>query len=271
MAALSSAAVLGALALWTAEAERTVHYIPKYDREDLEPLLGKEELSKEDYALLFRQTGLGREGVDDLYRKARQGELLYLQERFFAPVEVECCQRNLLCRSERLTDMGDKSGNFLPAVRTGDILITFSAHFLGWRNGHAGLVVDGEKGLTLEALTMGCDSRLCSLGYWEKYPSLALVRLKGITEEEADEVAEYAMEKLDGVPYKLTSLARGTGAEEALDGTQCAHLIWAAYQHLGYDLDSDGGLIVTPADLYGSSLLEVIQIYGIPPESCLDR
>ena len=31
------------------------------------------------------------------------------------------------------------------------------------------------------------------------------------------------------------------------------------------DLDSDGGFVVTPDDLYHSDLLELVQIYGIPP------
>ena len=34
---------------------------------------------------------------------------------------------------------------------------------------------------------------------------------------------------------------------------------------IGYDLDSDGGFVVTPDDLYHSDLLELVQIYGIPP------
>ncbi len=49
-------------------------------------------------------------------------------------------------------------------------------------------------------------------------------------------------------------------------GTQCAHLIWCAFREFGYNLDGDGGLIVTPKDLYESPLLEVIQVYGMKPE-----
>lgn len=54
-------------------------------------------------------------------------------------------------------------------------------------------------------------------------------------------------------------------ASAALRGTQCAHLIWAAFAAYGYDADSDGGWLVTPRDLALSPLFEVVQIYGVDP------
>ena len=53
---------------------------------------------------------------------------------------------------------------------------------------------------------------------------------------------------------------------QTVSGTQCAHLIWLAYAQFGYDLDSDGGWIVTPKDLANSPLLEVVQVYGMDPD-----
>ena len=50
-----------------------------------------------------------------------------------------------------------------------------------------------------------------------------------------------------------------------LGGTQCAHLIWSAFAAAGYDIDSDGGWLVTPRDLARSPLLEVVQVYGVDP------
>lgn len=312
---IRAAAVCGlgvtALWLWTAGAESCAHYTPDYPREELNQLLIKESLTEEDYNLLFLQTGLGPAGVDQLFQEGRQGSLLYLQERFFMPVRYECRQANFFCRGERLLspvggevreaclqhggeslDMADDVFDFLPTARTGDVLVTFSGHVFGWRSGHAGLVVDGEAGLTLEAISLGKVSEICQLASWENYPCFALLRLKGGTEEEAAEIASYAVANLEKVPYDVLRLTDGlsvnfvsagkdgtsgtralsAGEEpeadqdpELISGTQCAHLVWSAYSHFGYDLDSDGGRIVTPRDLYDSELLEVVQIYGIRP------
>ena len=35
----------------------------------------------------------------------------------------------------------------------------------------------------------------------------------------------------------------------------------------GFDLDSDGGRIVTAKDIANSSLLEVVQIFGVDPDA----
>lgn len=274
---------IAALFLWTAETEQEAHYTPEYTQIDLEPILEKMTLEEGDYTVLFRQTGLSKAGVDELYGEGRQKELLYLQQRFFEPIEYECSHINVICCSERLleseADEQQKqiTGGFLPTVHTGDILITFSNHVLGWRSGHAGIVVDGEKGLILEAITLGYNSRVCDLEHWKEYPCFALLRLKDSSEEEAEKIAAYAEDNFTDIPYDLASftdrrqnarLSRQQAEapqEEAavISGTQCAHLVWAALYHFGYDLEDDGGLVVTPADLYRSDLLEVVQVYGM--------
>jgi hypothetical protein len=40
-------------------------------------------------------------------------------------------------------------------------------------------------------------------------------------------------------------------------------LVWYAYQRFGYDLDSDGGFLVTPKDISDSEELIIIQKFGI--------
>lgn len=266
-----------ALFVWTAAAEAGAHYRPEYERAELESILRREMPDEEDYAVLFRQTGLGRSGVEELFHQGRQRELLSLQERFFAQVEYECFQANAVCRSERLTGAAGAAqeiGDFLPTVRTGDILVTFSGHFFGWRSGHAGIVVDAEAGQTLEAVMPGCSSEVCALEQWGRYPCFVLLRLKDATAEETAAVAAYAAENLADIPYDLFSFTAGgkemqqteqPAAQETVSGTQCAHLVWLAFAHFGYDLDGDGGFVVTPADLCESELLEVVQIYGIDP------
>jgi len=254
---MSATAVL----LWAESAEAKAHYTPDYAQIDLKPILekDKEELTAADYAVISSQTGLSRAGAEELYAGGVQGQLLELQQRFFAPVEYECRRCFSVCRGEKLMGQ-EECVNFLPAVQDGDILVTFSSHFLGWRSGHAGLVTDAGGGHTLEAIAVGYDSRICSLGHWSEYPCMALLRLKDATREERAEIAAYAAEELVDIPYDLTSLCVPDAG-----GTQCAHLVWLAYMHFGYDLDSDGGYIVTPLDLYRSDLLEVIQVYGLQP------
>lgn len=250
------------LRLWTAEAERAAHYTPEYAQVDLETYLEKESLSEEDYEVLYRQTGLARQGVSLLYREGRQNELLYLQERFFKPVEYECLRSNFICRSEKLTgepQEGQAACNFVPAAQTGDILITFSGHVFGWRSGHAAIVINGKEGLILEATALGSNSEICALEHWREYPGFALLRLKNISEELAEEIASYAVEYLSGVPYDLFSMTY-TEEPDGVGGTQCAHLVWAVFKHFGYDLDSDGGGIVTPYDIYRSEALEIVQL-----------
>ena len=185
---------------------------------------------------------------------------------------MECSHSNLFTRSERLTNFRSLvyDVDFLPTVQDGDILITFNGHVFGWRSGHAAIVVDAEERLTLEAIMPGCDSGICGLESWEEYPGFALLRLKGASAQERRQIAAYAREHLTGLPYSLTAFTESGGAGAGtmpLSGTQCAHLVWYAYHQFGYDLDSNGGFVVTPEDLYRSSLLELVQIYGLPPNS----
>lgn len=291
------------LAAWTRKAEGQAHYTPEYEQVDLSAILEKETLSDEEYDILVRQTGLARAGVDELRENGREEELLLLQQRFFAEVEYECRRSFLIFRSERIvseeTRQSEDSGlqrcvadgaesvngtaayAFLPVVQNGDILISFSGHFFGWRCGHAGIVINAEEGQTLEAVALGSDSKICSLEHWEEYPCFALLRLKNATQEERDEIAAYAADHLEGIPYEILSFCKLQTEEKGVrdftaepetedggspSGTQCAHLVWLAYAHFGFDLDSDGGYIVTPSDIYGSGLLEVVQIYGLSPD-----
>lgn len=252
-------AVAFLLVLWGMVAEQGARYLPEYPKVNIEEYLYKEALSEEDYDLLFRQTGLARPGVDALYRDGRQEELLLLQERLFAKIPIVCRANTILTREERTAARTDAA--LIPCIEEGDILITFNSHAFGWRNGHAAMVVDVEKQLTLEAQVLGSDTAVVSMEHWTHYPSFAVLRLKNTSGQERKTIAEEAREQLTGIPYRLTA------GILPLTGTQCAHLVWYAYHQFGYDLDSDGGLIVTPRDLCDSPLLEIVQVYGMPPIS----
>ncbi len=252
--------MLGAfLYLWTISTEESAHDTPDCAMVSLEEILEKEELAKEEYDILFQQTGLGKAAVDEMRRTGRTAEIKKLQAFYFEPVRV-CCEANSpISREERLIGDGGRMQVMIPVVEEGDILISFNSHAFGWRCGHAAIVVDAENRLTLEARVLGSNSAIMSMSHWQQYPSFAVLRLKGVSKEMRKKVADYAAEYLTDVPYQLSA---GFWGEE-LWGTQCAHLVWYAYNVFAYDLNSDGGWLVTPRDIFESELLEVVQSYGM--------
>lgn len=269
--------VVLSLFLWTAYTETRAHIAPDYPMENIEKTLYQKNLTEEDYRQLFRQTGLAACAVDELRRRGTPEKLLELQKNYFEDVKIQCSRDAFIAMGERLEP--GCGGQEIPVVETGDILITFNSHVLGWRSGHAALVIDGERRLTLEAQVPGTDSEILSLERWENYPGFAVLRLKNITEQQQQELGRFAEAQLKGIPYRLTA-----GLDEKMyflpdsvhtkaaasrqetgrpSGTHCAHLVWYAYRKLGVNLDSNGGLIVTPRDLYESPDLEIVQIYGM--------
>jgi len=72
-------------------------------------------------------------------------------------------------------------------------------------------------------------------------------------------VVTYAKEHLLGIPYMLSPGAiDDKDMDEEYWGTQCAHLVWVAYKAKGYDIDGDGGWLVTPEDFVKSGLLQIV-------------
>lgn len=279
---LGITAVAFLLWLFTVGAEQQARYVPEYDKVNIESIIRKEQLTEAEYVLLFQQTGLTAVAVETLRAEGREEELLVLQDKFFAKIPIECKANTLISREERISDKDIAKESYavsaeravqqsqdnrahIPYVEDGDILITFNSHVLGWRNGHAAIVVDAENRLTLEAIELGADSAITSMSHWETYPSFAVLRLKGVGQQEREKIAAYAEQNMLKLPYRLTA---GWGdwmyPENMTKGTQCAHLVWQTYQQFGYNLDSDGGLIVTPKDLFESPLLEIVQVYGMP-------
>ncbi len=143
-------------------------------------------------------------------------------------------------------------------IQNGDILVTDSTYCFCFRHGHAALVVDAERGITLEAFGIGTKSEYSRLGEWRRYPHVLVLRLRA-PEAMRQKIATYAKEHLVGVPYMLSPGAvDDKDMDEEYWGTQCAHLVWAAFEANGYDIDGDGGWLVTPADFTVSGLLQIV-------------
>lgn len=241
-------------------AHRDGYFRPDYPRVTLS--------EDSDHETIFLQTGLSRAAVDKLLADGDFQAILDAQDAFFDPPEAACSPLlGWFTREDRLVDA---RGTPLINLQPGDIIITLSTHSFGWRHGHAGLVID--ENTTLECVVLGTDSKLMKSSHWTTYSNYAVLRLKDITPELQQEIAEYGTTTLLGVPYHLTSGFIGPKAPDPDDwqfGLHCSYLVWYAWNHFGYDLDSDGGRLASSYDLLHSDLLEVVQVYGMDPREFL--
>ena len=217
-------------------------------------------LSEETYGLLTAESGLSPLAVQQLLSQGRAEEILSCQQALHTPPEATC--RALL--PFRVTCEERSAAVPLAPLEPGDLLITFSTHTLGWRHGHAALVIDSQT--VLEASMPGVPSGLAPLNSWRSYPTLLVLRVKSASPEQRTAAVELALRDLRDVPYGFSSGLLGEkAAQPPLSSVQCAYLPWYAWFAQGFDLDSNGGRLVTVADLAASPLLEVVQAWGMDP------
>jgi len=268
---LALSVIAGVLYISMALTEPEAHICPDYPMEDLSPILSKDAFSQDDYLTLYYQTGLAKPAVDDIREMYDdwQERILRFQQNFFKEIDYVCEKNSPISREESIVD---ENGNYIDGtemapLHEGYILITKCSHTYGWRNGHAALVVDAANGRTLESVVLGENSSIQHISKWTNYPNFILLRPRGATYDEMSQVSETASELLFDIPYDFTVgiFSPKAADKDKIKGTQCSHLVWQAYYYFGYDLDSDGGLIVTPKDIANSPELEVVQVYGVDP------
>ena len=241
--------------------ERTARVLPSYPREEIAGLAARTEWTEEEYALLSRQTGLGRSALEE-YRGDAQS-LLQFQDALFYDGEAEHEIMEIIVGRDTL------GGYSAPIVRlqAGDVLITSATHSFGWRHGHAALIVS-DFGATVEAMVVGVPSERKSNGYvwFTECSNFMVLRLKDSAREARAAVADWANEHLVNVVYDLTTgVLSKKDQKENVTKTQCAHLVWQAFKQFGYEIDSDGGPVCTPRDIANCGLFEVRQMYGFDP------
>ncbi len=269
--------VLGALlfSLQVADivTEQKAHVTPSYPKTDINSYLEKESWTDEDYSVLYHQTGLGRSALDDIKASAAlsvdpvsalKSKILPFQEALFYEGEIE---HEIVAVTSKRDMMKNFSAPMAP-LKKGDVLVSSSTHSWGWRNGHASLVVH-RFGSVLESLEVGLPSSVSGAGsdWFSESSNFMLLRLKNADQDVLDKLVEDALVSLKNVPYSLTvgifgKKDRGT----APDKTQCAHLVWQAYKNAGFDIDANGGGLVTPRDIARCPLFEVVQVYGFDPD-----
>lgn len=264
--------MIGCLEVSAALTEPYAHIAQDYPQADIVPVLSQKQLSEADYETLYYQTGLGKPAIDELRDSSPDSaqRILRFQENFFSDINYVCEKNSPISKEESVIDKNGSyvNGTELAPLHNGDILITKSSHTYGWRNGHAALIVDEAQGLTLESVVLGTDSCLQDINKWTSYPNFMLLRLQGASPELLNEIAQSALKNLNGIPYDLTIglLSPKFSKAGEISRTHCSHLVWEAFRLYDYDLDSDGGMIVTPKDIANSPSLEVVQVFGVDPK-----
>lgn len=258
LARTAAAAAAVCLCVWLLQrgwAHRNGQFVPDYPRVEL--------TVQTDAKTMLLQTGLGTSAVRALLEAGEFQAILDAQDAMFDPPERRCIPLlGWFTREDRLAAAGPELADLQP----GDILLTLSTHTAGWRHGHAGLVID--QNTVLECAMLGQNSGLVGVQHWNTYSNYAVLRVRDADGELGQRVAEYALENLLGVPYRLTIGLWGEKAPEADSagfGLHCIYLPWYAWKQFGYDLDLDGGRVVTASDLLQSDQLEAIQVYGLEP------
>jgi len=237
-------------------AHRKGCFVPNYEKVTL--------TEQSDYDTIFMQTGLGKSSVDKLLEEGDFQTILNIQEAFFAETDISC--EPLLGWFTREDRKVDDGGIVFVDLQPGDVIVTLSTHSLGWRHGHAALVVNERN--TLECAVLGENSGYGNIEMWKTYSNFAVLRIKDVTKEQQQEVIQYALSNLYGVPYHLSSGFIGPKAPKPEDpqfGLHCSYLTWYAWNYMGYDTDSDGGRLVSTYDLLHSDQFEIVQIYGMDP------
>lgn len=249
-------------------ADVNARYTPDYEKIDLAPMLEKETLTDGDYDVLYRQTGLTKIGVQAVLQDLVNTEtplsrLREFQDAFFH--EQERLHETITPITQR--DYYAYPAPFVP-LETGDVIVTASTHSLGWRHGHAAIVVN-DFGTTLESICLGVPSALATNGfsYFAECSTFMVLRMKDADKKTREDIGTAARQELCGVPYVLSvgvfsKKDQGRQAKQ----TQCAHLVWQAYKNFGYDIDCNGGAVVTPRDIARSPYFEVVQVYGFHPD-----
>ena len=234
---------------------------PDYAMVDLSELLSKDaqDLTDDDYEVLYRQTGLTRIGIDRAFKKGETGKSLIkrIQSDFFEPHEVE----NGQVAPYACTDYIEKHvANIY--LEDGDIVVTSATHISFVRRGHAGLVTDGRYAEVLQANAYGTYSRIDTIGGFTNRVNFMVLRPNPemISPAVVKGVVEYAKTSLLNLPYE--GLAGVVTNKKNINKTQCAHIVWYAYKQFGIDLDSNGGAMVMPYDLAHSAYLQPVQVFG---------
>ena len=231
--------------------DESAYHPPLRPKTDITELIGKAEWTEEDKEeperILLYQEALYRDYV-----------IGHEQVAFTTP-------RDILVgyRTEEGAEPKFSLVPFAP-LEDGDVIVTSACHTFGWRNGHAAIVINAESGTVLECVGPGLKSSRGSASWFQYSSNFMVLRLKDKTAEERREIAVYAGTRLHGIDYSILTGFFGSPKDQGdtPKTSHCSHLVWQAFKHFGYDIDSDGGPVCTTRDIANCELFEVIQVFG---------
>ncbi len=230
------------------------YYYDKVQKVDLKKVLAKDDLTNEDYDLIYKQTGITVFGVKRTLKKENGiDKITKVQSTFLQEVKVTSNLLGPYCyyqTIDKLMEMVD--------VEVGDIIVTNGTQFCGKTFGHCGLVTSIDGGV-LQSYGYGELSEVGTTFDFQERASFIILSPR-VDKDIKNQVAEYAINSLQGIPYNVFIGLFNT--KDSINTTQCSHLIWYAYHHFGYDFDNNGGGICLPHDLICLDQMDVVQVYG---------
>lgn len=249
--------------IWVGACKQQIHQMPEEEKTDIskyERVQQMDELSEADFEIIFQQTGVTKLGMETLVKNHQTYLLGDIQEHFYETPQMKTERVNVVCHQELMAEETASDTRFI--VEDGDMIITLASYLGGWRYGHCGLVLDADEGTVLEAITYGEPSCKMHISHWSEYPAYVILRPKNVSEEEKQQMIDYASSDLMDIRYDLLSF-KTKNSSGPIKRTHCSHLVWYAYHYLGLDLDKDGTPIVTPYDIVHDDDLELVQVYGM--------
>ncbi len=106
--------------------------------------------------------------------------------------------------------------------------------------GHAGIVMDDDY--VIHSVPRDGVSKI-SMGMWIKSYGRNEYAVKGTSKNKGEAALRYAMRQ-EGKPYSSDFYNKNR-----TDQFYCSQLVWKAWKIMGYDLDRNGGYVVTPTDI----------------------
>ncbi|MEC2352609.1 YiiX/YebB-like N1pC/P60 family cysteine hydrolase [Bacillus velezensis] len=129
--------------------------------------------------------------------------------------------------------------------KVGDILTTYDNSTSSWRHGHDA-IVQSDNSRIMEAWA-GKGVRNYQNNWSKRFKSKKKQYVKGADIYDKVKAQRYASSKT-GKPYSVATTKKNTNKY------YCSKLVWQSYKNTkGTDLDSNGGALVTPADIDRSS------------------
>ena len=271
------------IAFWVSDAHVQT-WVPDYEmisEEQLKSIYDKDELSDDDYRILYEQTGLTRIGVERARAKATGfATVKRIQQSFFKERgKQKELYAPLIC-TDYLSN--DEYAEMIYLER-GDILVTSSTHFAGFRIGHAAISTS-TTGRIFQSNQVGQSNGYSTAsGMFANRINFMVLRINPKCFSESGTADESYYDNLDratrfietqfaNVPYNIFM---GTFIKkDSIKGTNCAHLVWYGFKHFddenggrfNIDLDSNGRPLVVPKNISESEYVEVVQIFGFNPQ-----